>query len=95
MNPREYKEIGYDYLGNPLNESDLSLLLDNLESSPDGAIITQDIADSYEFEVGDILGASTLEEGAMPFAFRIIGISEALPEVPSLYSYYPYYYDRP
>ncbi|GAG59925.1 unnamed protein product [marine sediment metagenome] len=38
VNPREYMNIGYDYLGNPLNTSDLSLLLDNLETSPDGVI---------------------------------------------------------
>ena len=43
VNPSEYKDIGYDYMGNPLNESDLSSLMDNLEDTPDGAIITRDI----------------------------------------------------
>jgi len=98
VNPREYKDIGYDYLGNPLNESDLSILLDNLESSPDGAIITSDIAEIFEFEVGDILRAATMDEGAIPITFRIIGIAEALPEVPERYNYYyysPYYYNPP
>ncbi|TFH11335.1 MAG: ABC transporter permease [Candidatus Thorarchaeota archaeon] len=93
VNPREYKNVGYDYLGNPLNESDLSTLFDSLDSTPDGAIITRDIAEAYEFEVGDILRASSLEEGASPFTFRIIGISEALPEVPDRGGYYPFYYD--
>ncbi|MGY5878950.1 MAG: ABC transporter permease [Candidatus Thorarchaeota archaeon] len=93
VNPREYKDIGYDYLGNPLNESDLSSVLDNLEDTPDGAIVTKDIADAYEFEVGDILRASTLEEGAVPLTFRILGITDALPEVPSRYDYYPQYYN--
>lgn len=88
VNPREYMNIGYDYLGNPLNASDLSLLLDNLETSPDGAIVTSDIAQSYSFEVGDILRASTLEEDAIPLIFRIIGITDALPEVPERYSYW-------
>jgi len=95
VNPREYKQIGYDYLGNPLNESGLVPLLDNLDSSPDGAIITSDIAQSYGFTVGDILRASTLEEGAIPLTFRIIGITEAIPEVPERDSYWmidaPYY----
>ncbi|MHA1864386.1 MAG: FtsX-like permease family protein [Candidatus Thorarchaeota archaeon] len=94
VNPREYKQIGYDYLGNPLNESGLVSLLDNLESSPDGAIITSDIAQSYDFAVGDILRASTLEDGAIPLTFRIIGITEALPEVPGRNTYWidtPYY----
>jgi len=87
VNPREYTDIGYDYLGNPLNVSDISLLLDNLETSPDGAIITTDIAQSYSFEVGDILRASTLEENAIPIVFRIIGITDAIPEVPDRYGY--------
>ncbi len=91
VNPREYMHIGYDYLGNPLNTSDISLLLDNLETSPDGAIVTSDIAQSYSFEVGDILRASTLEEDAIPLTFRIIGITDALPEVPDRNMYTPWY----
>jgi len=95
VNPREYKNVGYDYLGNPLNESALSPLFDNLESTTDGAIITSDIAEAYEFEVGDIVRASTLDEVASTLIFRIIGITEALPEVPQRSYYYPYYYDEP
>jgi len=95
VNPREYKNVGYDYLGNPLNESALSTLFDNLESTTDGAIITSDIADAYKFEVGDIVRASTLDEGASTLIFRIIGITEALPEVPQRSYYYPYYFDEP
>ncbi len=91
VNPREYMNIGYDYLGNPLNTSDLSLLLDNIETSPDGAIITTDIAQSYSFEVGDILRASTMEEDAIPLTFRIIGITDALPDVPERDGYIPWY----
>lgn len=95
VNPREYTNIGYDYLGNPLNESSLAPLLDNLESSPDGAIVTTDIAQSYSFEVGDILRASTLEDDAVPLTFRIIGITDSLPEVPVRDNYWisgdPYY----
>ncbi|TFG27629.1 ABC transporter permease [Candidatus Thorarchaeota archaeon] len=94
VNPQEYKEIGYDYLGTPLNESELSFLLDNLEISPDGAIVTRDIAESYQFEIGDTIRASTLEEGAIPITFRIIGISDALPTVPEVSYYYgPIFYD--
>ncbi|MHA1135003.1 MAG: FtsX-like permease family protein [Candidatus Thorarchaeota archaeon] len=82
VNPREYIDIGYDYLGNPLNESDLSSLLENLESSPDGAIITTDIALAYEFAVGDIVRTTTLEENAETMSFRVIGITDSLPELP-------------
>ncbi len=88
VNPREYMNIGYDYLGNPLNASDLTLLLDNLETSPDAAIITSDIAQSYNFEVGDILRASTLEDDAIPIIFSIIGITDAIPEVPPRNDYW-------
>ncbi len=91
VNPKEYMNIGYDYLGNPLNASDISLLLDNLETSPDGAIITSDIAQSYSFEVGDILRASTMEEDAIPIRFRIIGITDAIPAVPERNIYWPWY----
>lgn len=96
VNPREYKNIGYDYLGNPLNESDLSVMLDSLDTAPDGAIITTDIANSYDFAVGDILRASTLQEESVPIAFRIIGIVDALPTVPERDMYWidsPIYYD--
>ncbi|MBE0526417.1 MAG: ABC transporter permease, partial [Candidatus Thorarchaeota archaeon] len=100
VNPRDYVNIGYDYLGNPLNESNLSNLFENLENSPDGAILTSDIALAYEFEVGDVLRATTsLDEGAVPLTFRVIGITEALPDMPERYDYwyspydmYPYYY---
>jgi len=93
VNPREYKNVGYDYLGNPLNDSALSPLFDNLESTTDGAIITNDIAEAYEFEVGDIIRASPMNEGATTLIFRVIGITEALPEVPQRgYNYDPYPY---
>jgi ABC-type antimicrobial peptide transport system permease subunit len=90
VNPQEYSGIGYDYLGNQLNESGIASLIDQIQTSPDGAIITSDIAAAYELGVGDILRASTLEAGAVPVSFRIIGITDALPDVPESY-YYGYY----
>jgi ABC-type antimicrobial peptide transport system permease subunit len=54
-------------------------------------LLTSDIAESYELAIGDILRASTMEDNAVPVAFRIIGITEALPEMPAISS--PWYYD--
>lgn len=93
VNPREYIDVGYDYLGHPLNESDLTSLLENLESSPDGAIITTEIAQDYEFEIGDIVRATTLEDEAEIMSFRVIGITESLPDVPERDSNWGYYDD--
>jgi ABC-type antimicrobial peptide transport system permease subunit len=97
INPDEYENIGYDYLGNPLNNSEISDLINQIQSTPDGAIITSDIAESYELAVGDILRASTMDENAFPVSFRILGITEALPEMPTTYDwwYYDYYYPPP
>jgi ABC-type antimicrobial peptide transport system permease subunit len=95
--PQEYANIGYDYLGNQLNDSDISSLIDQIQTTPDGAIITSDIAIAYELAVGDILRASTMETNAFPVTFRIIGITDALSEMPqeSVPWYYEDYYSSP
>jgi ABC-type lipoprotein release transport system permease subunit len=97
INPDEYKDIGYDYLGNRLNNSEIADLINQIQSTPDGAIITSDIAEAYELVVGDVLRASTMDENAFPVSFRILGITEALPEMPSTYDYWYYddYYPPP
>lgn len=97
VNPEEYINIGYDYLGNQLNDSDISDLVSQLQSTPDGAIITSDIADAYELVVGDVLRASTMEANAFPVTFRILGITESLPQMPQPYNYWydDYYYPPP
>ncbi len=91
VNPREYTSIGYHYLGNRLNDSEMSSMLESLETVLDGAIISQDTAQEYNLEVGDILRASEISEEAIPFTFRVIAIVEAIPEMPS--DDYWYYYD--
>ena len=94
VNPNEYINIGYDYRGNQLNESDLAPMMESLESTIDGAIITSDIAEVYQFEIGDIIRATTLQDEASTISFRVIGIADALPEMPVVDNYYPpYYYD--
>jgi len=91
VDPSEYIDIGYDYQGNRLNESDLTSLLENLVTSPDGAIITTDIAQAYEFEIGDNVRATTLDENAEIMSFRVIGITDSLPDVPEMDTYWSPY----
>lgn len=79
MDPSDYLAVGYDYTGQPLNESPLSSMLMELETSPMGAIISQDIAEEYELSVGDSLRSYGTEGGNVSvFTFTIIGIYEAL-----------------
>ncbi|MHA2425330.1 MAG: FtsX-like permease family protein [Candidatus Thorarchaeota archaeon] len=80
INPEEYSNVGYDYLGNQLNGSSMAPLLETLESTPAGAIVTSDIATQYDLATGDTLrGFSFGYEGAEEvFAFTVIGIVDAL-----------------
>ncbi len=80
MNPDVYKNVGYDYLGFPLENSSLEPMLDALSSSSTGAIITEDIAEAYELSVGDTLRGFTIpgDDVERVFVFTIIGITTAL-----------------
>ncbi|MHA1480374.1 MAG: FtsX-like permease family protein [Candidatus Thorarchaeota archaeon] len=80
MNPSAYTKVGYDYLGNKLNESSIASLMLELESNPSGTIITQDIADVYAFSVGDSLRGYLINEQGIEiiYVFSILGIVEAL-----------------
>lgn len=102
VNPMEYVEIGYHYMGNRLNDSEMADMLESLASVPDGAIVSSDIAHDYNLEVGGVLRATQIEEGAIPISFRILGIVTSIAEmperdewfyydmmVPSPYPYYP------
>jgi hypothetical protein len=82
VNPREYADIGYSYLGNRLNNSEMADMLKSLGSVPDGAIVSSDIANDYNLEVGDVLRATQLTEDATPISFRILGIVTSIPEMP-------------
>ncbi|TFG28288.1 ABC transporter permease, partial [Candidatus Thorarchaeota archaeon] len=91
VNPSEYVTIGYDYFGNRLNESDIGEMIEELDSTTDGAIITRNIANSFDLVEGDILRATTLNSEEETIIFRIIGIVDALPEMPEIsWWYYSY-----
>jgi len=79
MEPLEYLEVGYDQFGRPLNESDISDMLKELQLTLAGAIISNDIAVEYEVSVGDTLRAATSVSGiSETLAFTIIGVVEGL-----------------
>jgi len=79
MEPLEYLEVGYDQFGRPLNESDISDMLKELQLTLAGAIISNDIAVEYEVSVGDTLRAATSVSGVSEtMVFTIIGIAEGL-----------------
>jgi ABC-type antimicrobial peptide transport system permease subunit len=75
MNPLEYRNVGYDYLGSMLNDSALGMSLEELNSNPEGAIITQDIADTYGLVAGDTFRAfiATGTEQIV-FTFTVIAV---------------------
>ncbi len=83
VNPTEYSKIGYHYLGNRLNESEMGGMLESLSSIPDGAIISSDIANDFNLEVGDIMRATQLSGDTIPISFRILGIVTSIPEMPA------------
>ncbi|MFX1483262.1 MAG: FtsX-like permease family protein, partial [Promethearchaeota archaeon] len=88
VSPQEYGAIGYDYRGKRLNDSEVENMLESLESVVDGAIISEDIAQAYDFEVGDIISAAEITEEPVVYTFRVIGIVKSLPEMPGEQTYY-------
>jgi ABC-type lipoprotein release transport system permease subunit len=81
VDPTEYTEIGYNHLGLRLNESDLDEYLKDLENDPSGVVITSDIAESYDFEEGDLIRAFEEWDSPQIYEFTIIGIVPAIPEL--------------
>ncbi len=79
IDPEEYRGVGYDYLGVELTSSFMGSLMDALESSPGGAIVTNDIAQEYELTLGDKFRLSSLA-GDEAVEFNVLGVSTALSE---------------
>jgi hypothetical protein len=81
LDPAEYAKVGYDSVGNRLNESSLGIMMEQLSITQSGAIITQNIADQYGLSTGGLLRAfwrNATELEALEFS--IIGVVEALPD---------------
>jgi hypothetical protein len=92
LDPIEYSRVGYDSVGNPLNESSLGILMEQLSITQSGAIITQDIAEQYGLATGGLLRAFWRNETELEaLEFSIIGVVEALPDTLTFSSgYNPY-----
>ncbi len=97
MNPTDFRQVGYDHLGLPLNESSLSSYLEQLIVVPGGAIITNDIATDYDMAVGDVLRVfPDMGNVSQILSFTVLGIANALPnaaytDTGSSAVYWPYY----
>ena len=78
LTPEEYREVGYDDLGNRLNETNLGDLLLQMAENPAAAIITKDIANDYGVTVGDSIKAFKTTSDTDYFTFTILAVVEAL-----------------
>ncbi len=83
INATEFSDVGYDFMGVRLNESQQSELFHRLTVEPMGAIITTEIASAYDLEPGDPLRAYTpYSENASSIVFKVLGVVDALPCIP-------------
>jgi len=79
LTPEEYRQVGYDFSGNRLNETYIGDLLLQMAGNPTAVIISQDIAEEYEVDVGDSIKAFKTTSDLDFFTFSIIAVVEALP----------------
>ncbi|MFW9978942.1 MAG: FtsX-like permease family protein [Candidatus Thorarchaeota archaeon] len=81
IQPEEYLKVGYDSQGSELNSSVISDYLIQLQMTEDGAIITQDIAESYGLTAGSVLRAFWQNRSETEtIEFSIIGVVDAIPD---------------
>jgi len=96
MNPSEYLKVGYDYEGTPLESSELRQAIVSLESTPNGIIISSDIATEYELNVGDTLRTSyESTNGSKVIIFIILAVTPALSDALLLDTGYEQPYSGP
>ncbi|MGV9168815.1 MAG: FtsX-like permease family protein, partial [Promethearchaeia archaeon] len=84
FNPTTFAQVGYDYRGTRLNESDMfSELLEGLQASTPAVIITEYLAEKYDLEAGNIIQASYGENEHDPqaFSFTVGGIVAGLSDM--------------
>ncbi|MBD3407153.1 MAG: FtsX-like permease family protein [Candidatus Lokiarchaeota archaeon] len=95
INPLEYRNVGFDASGNPLNETTLDDSLRLLADTPSGAIITADIANIYELSVGDSFRAfqNSMSETNI-VTFIVVDITDALPDT-NLFRRIRIHYEHP
>ncbi len=107
VDPEQYKYVGYDQWGTPLNASDISPMMSTLANTPSGAIVTKYIADTYDLKVGDIVRVFSdfYSSSQEIYVFTIVGIADVLANSVltdtgtggygyGYSSYYDYYYQE-
>ena len=81
IEPLEYAMVGYDSHGIPIEDSDLMRLLQELDTSSNGAVMTSDIASRLDLMEGDALRAFRQNGSSVDtMTFNIVGIANALPD---------------
>lgn len=80
MDAEEYKYVGYDQWGTPLNTSSINPMMSTLANTPSGAIVTEDIAATYDLKVGDIVRvfSDIWSSSQEIYVFTIVGIAHVL-----------------
>ncbi|MHA1135007.1 MAG: FtsX-like permease family protein [Candidatus Thorarchaeota archaeon] len=79
INPAEYSQVGYSYAGVELSNCDQTQLLQELESNPEGVILTSDIASEYNLLPGDTLRVFSFGADSGTAEFNILGTINAIP----------------
>jgi len=79
INPEQYSHVGYGYSGEELDNSDQTSILGELETNPEGAILTSDIASEYSLTPGDVLRVFSFGDESITIEFNIISLTTAIP----------------
>jgi ABC-type lipoprotein release transport system permease subunit len=79
ISPEEYSQVGYSYAGVELSRSAQAQLLHELESNPEGAILTSDVASEYNLIPGDTLRVFSFGDDSGTAEFNILGLTNAIP----------------
>ncbi len=84
IDPSEFRYIGYDYLGERLNESSLDPYLLEMAENPNAAILTRDVAAAYQLAIGDTFHSFVTTSDVDFYTFTVIAIVDALsqPTIP-------------
>ncbi len=81
IDTQEIGFVAYDERGIPLNESYLSEIVTILDENPAGAVITSDLAETYQLTEGDLLRAfKSNGTEVIALTFNLLKIVDCLPD---------------
>ncbi|MHA1771940.1 MAG: FtsX-like permease family protein [Candidatus Thorarchaeota archaeon] len=79
LKPSEFIEVGYDTDGQPLESSPLKPVMEQLAKTPQGAIITDNLASTLSLSEGNTIRGFTSSSGNVTVtSWSVIGIADAL-----------------